>query len=200
MARPGNGCRLTLAMVDAAAKEGAHLVRFALPPRAASPKGKKAAGEEVSPSISEFESWLGREAIKNKTNNNGKGATVQLPLQRPANCSNDAWWESVLLSEQKRLVDDQNSRVVALEEFVLGGDSSDDDIPIVGTLNRNNPKPTPKKKLKERWTYETVAEATGIASKYWDASALMERTTKRLAKEKLSALKVTEIDTTGAPH
>jgi len=37
------------------------------------------------------------------------------------------------------------------------------------------------------WTYETVSEATGIASKYWDAEAPSERGTKTLAKEKLIA-------------
>ena len=39
------------------------------------------------------------------------------------------------------------------------------------------------------WTYETVSEATGIASKYWDAEAPSERGTKTLAKEKLIATK-----------
>jgi hypothetical protein len=58
MARPGNGCRLTLAMVDAAAEEGAQFVRLALP-RASRPRGKMAASEAASPSISEFETYLG---------------------------------------------------------------------------------------------------------------------------------------------
>jgi hypothetical protein len=55
-------------------------------------------------------------------------------------------------------------------------------------------KPTPspivrKKKLKKSlWTYETVAEPTGVSSKYWDADAPEEQATKRRAKEKLSAV------------
>ena len=39
------------------------------------------------------------------------------------------------------------------------------------------------------WAYETVCEPTGVASKYWDADTPSERFTKRLAKEKLVALK-----------
>jgi hypothetical protein len=45
-----------------------------------------------------------------------------------------------------------------------------------------------KKKVKSTWTYETVAKPTGVSSKYWDADALVERATKRRAKEKLSAI------------
>jgi hypothetical protein len=201
MARAGNGCRLTLAMVDATAEEGTHLVRLALPPLAASPKGEMAAYKVASPSISEFETWLGaREVLPNQCDKNGRGDTALLQLQRPTNMSNEAWFASVLLSEQKRLEVDQNSRLVELKDILPDADSSDDDIPIVDTLKPKKTKPKPKMKLKERWTYEAVAEPTGIASKYWDASAPKERTTKKLAKEKLSALKVAETKTKGAPN
>jgi hypothetical protein len=48
------------------------------------------------------------------------------------------------------------------------------------------------------WTYETVAEPTGVASKYWDAEAPSERRTKRLAKEKMLAIKETNVDIQGS--
>ena len=97
-----------------------------------------------------------------------------------------------MLSEQKRLELLQNKRLVEPDEILFHADSSDDDIPIVGTLKPKKKSSKQKKKLSERWTYVAVAEPTGIASNYWDASAPTERTTKRLAKEKLSALKVAE--------
>jgi hypothetical protein len=43
------------------------------------------------------------------------------------------------------------------------------------------------------WTYETVAEPTGIASKYWDVAAPPERATKRVAKQRLSDLHDAEV-------
>jgi hypothetical protein len=89
MARPGNGCRLTLAMVDAAAEEGAQFVRLALP-RASSPDGKMEASEAPSPSISEFETYLGaREVLQKQYDKQGCGDTVLLQLQRPTNMSNE---------------------------------------------------------------------------------------------------------------
>ncbi len=47
------------------------------------------------------------------------------------------------------------------------------------------------------WTYETVAEPTGVASNYWDAYPPRERATKRLAKEKMLACKESEVETQG---
>jgi hypothetical protein len=105
-----------------------------------------------------------------------------------------------LLSEQKRLEVDQNSRFVELDDILPDADSSDNDLPIIGTLKPKTTKPKAKKKRIERWTYEVVAEPTGIASKYWDASAPLERTAKRLAKEMLSALKVADTQCTGVPN
>jgi hypothetical protein len=76
-------------MVDAAAEEGAHLVRLALP-RASSPDGKMAASDAASPNISEFETYLGaREVLQKQYDKNGCGDTVLLQLQRPANMSNE---------------------------------------------------------------------------------------------------------------
>ncbi len=57
MARPGNGCKLSLAMVDAYADMGAHLVRLALP-SAKSSNVPASSGQLASPSLSEFENFL----------------------------------------------------------------------------------------------------------------------------------------------
>jgi hypothetical protein len=147
MARPGNGSHLTLAMVDAAADEGAHLVRFALP-RTSSPDGKMPAYDDAaSPNISEFETYLGaREVLQKQYDKNGRGDTTLLQLQRPANMSNEEWWASVLLSEQRRLELGQTSRTVELDDILPEAYSSDDDLQIVGTLKPKTTKPKARKK------------------------------------------------------
>jgi hypothetical protein len=52
----------------------------------------------------------------------------------------------------------------------------------------SSPNVREKKEKKTLWTYETVAEPTGMSSRYWDAEAPVERATKRRAKEKMSAI------------
>ncbi len=52
----------------------------------------------------------------------------------------------------------------------------------------SSPNGRKKKEKKTLWTYETVAEPTGMSSRYWDAEAPLERATKRRAKEKLSEI------------
>ena len=52
----------------------------------------------------------------------------------------------------------------------------------------SSPKGRKKKEKKALWTYETVAEPTGMSSRYWDAEAPQERATKRRAKERLIAI------------
>ncbi len=101
-------------------------------------------------------------------------------------------WESVLQAEKQRCEDDQRSWQVEVDDILLGDESSDGDILIVSILPTAKPKRTMKKMSKLLWTYETVAEPTGAASKYWDADAPSERATKRLAKEKLSALSLAD--------
>jgi hypothetical protein len=80
----------------------------------------------------------------------------------------------------------------------------DDDVPIAQTLALPSKRlhmlatvaaqPSPSPKLRKNhvkkalWTYETVAEPTGVSSKYWDNDAPEEWATKRRAKEKLSAI------------
>ncbi len=103
----------------------------------------------------------------------------------------EAYWEGVLQSEITRLDDDKKSRVVAVEDITFNA-GDDDDLPIVNTLPAKETnlvilaaaaaKKRVKKAPKPLWTYETVAEPTGMASKYWDVEASTERATKRLAK------------------
>ena len=140
-----------------------------------------------SPNLSEFEVFL--EAMEtNKT---------KLPNKRPANVSNDEWWNLVLETEKRRVAEMDYTRQVDVSDILLGDASSDDDIPIASTLPALASKTKQKKKSKVLWTYEAVAEATGVSSKYWDAEAPHERATKKQAKEKLSAITVTETQSAG---
>jgi len=91
--------------------------------------------------------------------------------------------------------------------------SEDDNVPIAATLSAQSksltllatlasqPSPSPivrkKRQKKSLWTYETVAEPTGISSRYWDAEAPVERATKRRAKEKLSSIHEPDGDSSG---
>jgi hypothetical protein len=143
-----------------------------------------------SPSLSEFEDFLGAMEAKR----------TELPKKRPANISNDEWWNLVLEAEKQRLADLVHSRQVEVNDIMLGDVSSDDNIPIVSTLPALTSTTKRKKKSKVLWTYETVAEATGVSSKYWDAKAPCERATKKQAKEKLSAITVAENQSTGLYH
>ncbi len=90
--------------------------------------------------------------------------------------------------------EDNHSRVVSVEDILPEVRSNDDDVPIVSTLTLPKPKRKGRIKGQVKWTYETVLEPTGAASKYWDADAPAERATKRLAKEKLVALKEAEAE------
>ncbi len=68
----------------------------------------------------------------------------------------------------------------------------------MSTLTLPKPKRKGRSKGQLKWTYETVLEPTGAASKYWDADAPAERATKRLAKDKLVALKAAEAEPKGS--
>ncbi len=163
----------------------------------------------ASPCMHEFESFLeGRaklnlDSVEPEAAMNSKHKTM----------SNNDFWQGVLESEQKRLATDVETRTVAVEEILLGGasdDDAEDNIPIVSQLPKNLallatlaavPSPSPKQRKKKvpksLWTYETVAEPTGSASRYWDADAPSERATKRLAKERLVALREADIPSQG---
>ena len=90
---------------------------------------------------------------------------------------------------------DEHSVTVAVEDILFEDRSTTADVPDVSTLPSPQPKRKERIKAQVKWTYETVLEPTGVASKYWDADAPAERATKRLAKEKLVALTLAEADT-----
>ncbi len=117
-------------------------------------------------------------------------------------------------AEKKRLEDDTNSRTVTVEDImlsttteeaaVLNTETTSGDVtnlsmlPSIASLPVDSCKGRRKKAPKSLWTYETVMEPTGAASKYWDIDAPPERRTKRLAiREKLTALKEAEGDIEG---
>jgi hypothetical protein len=132
---------------------------------------------------------------------------------KPRSMSNNEFWQRVLENEQERLSKDLETSTVAVDDILLGStsdDDADDNIPIVSQLPKKlallaslaevpipSAKQRKKKVPKSLWTYETVAEPTGAASRYWDADAPTERTTKRLAKERLVALREADISTQG---
>ncbi len=157
--------------------------------------------ELPSLSLSEFETYMvareprinTREAQSKNVelgtmNKKGDGSqSLSVPYHRPENLSNDEWWESVLQCEKDRVARFVD---VNVDDILLHASSSDDDMPIVRTLQGKTFKEKAKKKTKSLWTYETVLEPTGAVSKYWDADAPSERAMKRQAKEKLSALQI----------
>jgi hypothetical protein len=132
---------------------------------------------------------------------------------KPKTMSNNEFWQGVLESEQEKLSKDLETRTVAVEDILLGGDSdedADDNIPIVSQLPKilallaalaEVPSPSPKQRKKKvpksLWTYVTVDEPTGAVSRYWDADAPSERATKRLAKERLVALREADVPSQG---
>jgi hypothetical protein len=90
---------------------------------------------------------------------------------------------------------DDHSVTVSVEDILCDERLNNEDVPIVSTLSAPQPKRKDRIKAQVKWTYVTVLEPTGVASKYWDADAPAERATKRLAKEKLVALTAAEADT-----
>ena len=131
----------------------------------------------LSPSLSDFEAYLDKlEAAQNHITQD----------------DSDSGWEATDLGTRPVVesLDDLNTRTIAVEEILLQESatypSDDDNIPIVNTLaSRSTKVKKGKKKTKTLWTYETVAEPTGMVSKYWDGGTAVERATKRIAKERL---------------
>jgi hypothetical protein len=106
----------------------------------------------------------------------------------------DLFWEDMLAKEKERLAGDQMPRDIPVSEILLGS-SSDDDVPIAAILeSKANKNPTRKKLKKKLWEYVQVAEPTGVASKYWDGEAPVERATKRVAKQRISEIQDGELD------
>jgi hypothetical protein len=69
-----------------------------------------------------------------------------LPLTKPAHLSKEEWWEMVLKSEQERLQRLGEARLVPVEKMCLDAGSSDDDVPIVRTLQGASEKARKKEK------------------------------------------------------
>lgn len=142
--------------------------------------------------------WSDDESDKIKAKLTAMGST--LPLTKPAHLSKEEWWETVLQSEKERLKHLEEARLVPAEKKCPDADSSDDDVPIVRTLPAATAKARKPKKAKSLWSYEIVAEPTGLQSKYWDAAAPKERGTKLQAKQKLDELKSAEKHAEGTSY
>jgi hypothetical protein len=161
-----------------------------------------------SPCLSEFEIYLEKQDLEKQQKND-----KELPKQKQ---TNDEFWEGVLQSELKRLNDDTNSRMVPVEEMMVGASSDDDDVPIVQTLpqrasqlsllaslataSASSPNLRKKRAKKSLWTYVTVHEPTGVTSNYWDTNAPSARRTKQIAKEKINALHQSPVKGEGTLH
>ncbi len=183
---------------------GAHSVRGALP-ASTSPSCSMPASEVASPAVSEFERYLQtREAQRLKP----KNPLTELYLQeqrkksvkpRQSNSSDDEDDPVPLatLHKRQRLADDLHSRTISIENIIPEIEFIGAVEETIQSLPPTKPTRIGKKKVRALWTYETVAEPTGVASKYWDANAPRERTTKKLAKEKLAALSISDLAVPG---
>ena len=161
-----------------------------------------------SPSLSDFVAFL--ENLETKHSFFSKDSTTQtmgpiaVPPAKTSRSATDEYWENILQREIERQANDLRFTMVPVEDIMLDASSDEDDVPIVNTINRGTTnlgmlatvasekqlcRVKTKKVKQTRWTYETVCEPTGVASKYWDANAPSERATKRLAVQRLSAIK-----------
>jgi hypothetical protein len=157
----------------------------------------------TSPAVSEFETYLQELSSKaassmETSSSNNVPLSSTLPSNRPAHLTKDEWFESVLRAEQERVKQLEMAHLVPVNEMFFDTVSSDDDVPIVNTLQSKTAKAKTPKKVKTLWTYETVEEPTGIRSNYWDAVAPKERATKQLAKQKIDNIKDVETQAEGA--
>jgi hypothetical protein len=146
------------------------------------------------PCLSEFEAFLEqcdakrKQFSKNASNHESscKEAVEEkvLPVLS-ARQRTDAYWENVLQSEKRRLAELIEARTINVDDICFDVCSDDDDVPIVFTLPPKSSNLSVlanvastkhgKKKPKTLWTYETIAEPTGVVSKYWDSPAPLER-------------------------
>jgi hypothetical protein len=150
-----------------------------------------------SPCLSEFEDFLDQCDARRKWEAEQREALPLLTSRQRM----DAFWESILQNEKRRLAEDTLAPMINVEDICLNEFSDDDDVPIVDTLPQKTKnlsllanaasKKRVKKPTKTLWSYETVAEPAGVVSKYWDSPASSVRSTKRIAKQKLSDFKST---------
>jgi hypothetical protein len=169
-----------------------------------------------SPSLSDFEAFLG--SLESERSNSPKDTTTAAKGDKAKKhrSSNDEFWENVLQKEKERCENDMRMNMVPVDDIMPRATFDEDDVPIVSTLRgkhsnlgmlaamaaqTSSPAKVKPKKVKEvRWTYEIANEPTGVGSKYWDAEAPTERTTKRMAREKICALNVENIEDKGSIH
>jgi hypothetical protein len=121
----------------------------------------------LSPSLSDFEAYLDkREAAHNHI----------------AQDDSDYEWNATDIGTKAGVetCDDMNSRMIGIEDILLE-EFGDDAQPAVTKTNKG------KKQTKTFWTFETVAERTGLASKYWDSPAATTRASRRIAKDAIKS-------------
>ncbi len=74
----------------------------------------------ASPACSEFEAFLEKAS--------------DLAVHRTKQSKTDAYWENVLQCEKERLANQNNTRMISVEDIMLAESSEDDDVPIAATL------------------------------------------------------------------
>jgi hypothetical protein len=77
------------------------------------------ASNTASPSCSDFEAFLDKVAVKQSS-------------------KNDAYWEICLEREKQRLATDLGTRMITVNDMLLGDSSDDDNVPIASTLSAKN--------------------------------------------------------------
>jgi hypothetical protein len=215
-----NGCKMTMKMVTALGDEHAYLVRGALRDDGGIDIGKGVAMVAASPNLSEFESFLdglttaqNKKTKQKKAQNQKKGNTKAKnkddsdesedlenfgDIYLRARASSKSVGSGTSTIGKLALLPpeaDNHSRTVSVDDILPEVRPNDVDVAIVNTLTFPKLKRKGRIKAQVKWTYETVLEPTGVGSKYWDAEAPSERATKRIAKEKLVALKDAESET-----
>ena len=78
----------------------------------------------ASPSCSEFEAFLDKAS-----------AAAVAPKTKS---TRDAYWENVLESEKQRFAMEIGTRMISVDDIMLGDESSDDNLPIAATLSPKN--------------------------------------------------------------
>jgi hypothetical protein len=104
----------------------------------------------TSPAVSEFENYLqdlSSKAASSMVTSLGNNVPLSstLPSNRPAHLTKDEWWESVLRAEQERVKKLERPHLVPVNEMFFDTVSSDDEVPIVNTLQSKTAKAKTKK-------------------------------------------------------
>lgn len=180
---PHNGCKLTMKMVEALGAEGAQFVR-GVPQTMTSDKGEGEASVASSPNLSEFETYLDGIAKERRSTITQRKQTVTTANKKLESDDEDdlvtvdnvevrarakRHGVAVAMSPTRQIAlhipsDEPNSRVISIEDILPEVMEDDDAVPIVATLKLPTTKRKGGRKKQEvKWTYETVAEPTGIS-------------------------------------